>query len=317
MDQTGQPGKQGRTIMQLGFVSAILSDLSLEQVFAFAREEGFGCVELMCWPPGGADRRYAGVTHLDVTRLDTDEVARVRSLVQKTGVGISGLGYYPNPLSPDAEHRRVVTDHLRKVIDAARLLGIEVVNTFIGRDHARTVEAQCPIFREVWPALVRYAESANVKIAIENCPMLFSDDEWPGGKNLAVSPIVWKRIFEELPGPTIGLNFDPSHLIWQFIDVPRCIREFGRRIYHVHAKDTRIDHDRLNERGILGLGWHTAKLPGLGDVNWGAMFSALTDAGYNGPVCIEVEDRAYEASPADRQRALRQSKRFLEQWVCR
>jgi sugar phosphate isomerase/epimerase len=301
--------------MQLGFVSAILSDLSLEQVLTFAQEEGFGCVELMCWPPGGADRRYAGVTHLDVTRLDSAETARVRGLVQKTGVRISGLGYYPNPLSPDAEHRRVVTEHLRKVIDAAKLLGVEVVNTFIGRDPARTIEAQWPTFREVWPALVRHAEGPKVKIAIENCPMLFSDDEWPGGKNLAVSPAVWRKLFEELPGPTIGLNFDPSHLIWQHIDVARCIREFGRRIYHVHAKDTRIDADRLYERGILGLGWHTAKLPGLGDVDWGAMFSALTDAGYNGPVCIEVEDRAYEGSLADRQRALRQSKRFLEQWV--
>jgi sugar phosphate isomerase/epimerase len=301
--------------MQLGFVSAILSDLSLEQVFAFAHDEGFGCVELMCWPPGGADRRYAGVTHLDVTRLDGEEVARVRALVQKTGVRISGLGYYPNPLSADAEHRRVVTEHLRKVIDAAKLLGVEVVNTFIGRDPARTIEAQWPTFREVWPALVRHAESAKVKLAIENCPMLFSDDEWPGGKNLAVSPAIWRKLFEELPGATVGLNFDPSHLIWQHIDAARCIREFGRRIYHVHAKDTRIDADRLYERGILGLGWHTAKLPGLGDVNWTAMFSALTDAGYNGAVCIEVEDRAHEGSLADRQRALRQSKRFLEQWV--
>jgi sugar phosphate isomerase/epimerase len=301
--------------MQLGFVSAILPDLSLEQLLSFAREEGFACVELMCWPPGTADRRYAGVTHLDVTRMDSAGVARVTDLVKETGVRISGLGYYPNPLSPDAEHRRVVAAHLEKVIDAAKLLGVGVVNTFIGRDPARTIESQWPIFDEVWPALAQRAAQAGVKIAIENCPMLFSNDEWPGGKNLAIGPEAWRKMFARLPGDTMGLNLDPSHLIWQHIDPARCVREFGKRIYHVHAKDTRIDHDVLFDRGILGLGWHTPKLPGMGDVNWGAFFSALTDSGYNGPVCIEVEDRAYEGSLADRQRSLRQSKRFLEQWV--
>lgn len=302
--------------MQLGFVSAILPDLSLDDVFAFAKDTGFGCVELMCWPPGGADRRYAGVTHLDVTSLTDAAVAKVRGLVQKTGVAISGLGYYPNPLSPDPDHRAKVAEHLAKVIDAAKLLNLGVVNTFVGRDPALSIEAQWPVFNQVWPGLVKHAAAAGVRIGIENCPMLFSNDEWPGGKNLAISPGVWRTMFAALPGNTLGLNFDPSHLVWQFIDIPRCVREFGTRIYHVHAKDARIDHDKLYERGSLGLGWHTPKLPGMGDVNWGAFFSALTDTGYNGPVCIEVEDRAYEGSLVDRQRSLVQSKRFLEQWVC-
>src|SRR5262245_50718651 len=248
--------------MQFGFVSAILPDLTLDEVVAFAQKEGFDCVELMCWPAGGADRRYAGVTHLDVAGFDAAAAAKVRGLVEKTGVGISGLGYYPNPLAPDADHRRMVCDHLRKVIDAAKTLGVGVVNTFIGRDPARTIEQQWPVFQEVWPPLVRHAEAAGVKIGIENCPMLFSVDEWPGGKNLAISPSVWRKMFDALPGPTLGLNFDPSHLVWQFIDIPRCVREFARRIHHVHAKDARIDHDQLYDRGILGLGWHTPKLPG-------------------------------------------------------
>jgi sugar phosphate isomerase/epimerase len=301
--------------VQLGFVSAILADLSLEQALAFARDEGFDCVELMCWPPGGADRRYAGVTHLDVTRFADDEAAQVRELLHKSGVAISGLGYYPNPLDPDAEHRRFVAAHLQKVIEAAARLGVGVVNTFIGRDPAQPPAAQWPMVREVWPPLVRYAETAGVRLGIENCPMLFSPDEWPGGKNLAVSPAAWRELFALLPSANLGLNFDPSHLIWQNIDCVRCIREFGKRIVHVHAKDTRIDRDRLYDHGILGLGWHTAKLPGLGEVDWSAFFAALNDAGYNGAVCIEVEDRAYEASPADRHRALRQSKRFLEQFL--
>jgi sugar phosphate isomerase/epimerase len=301
--------------MQLGFVSAILGDLPLKEVLTFAAHEGFGCVELMCWPPGRSDRRYAGVTHIDVSNFNPEQVAQVRNLVDAHGVAISGLGYYPNPLDPDPDHRRLVIEHLQKVIRAAGLLRVPVVNTFIGRDPAKTVEANWPLVRSIWPDLVRQAEAAGVCLGIENCPMLFSTDEWPGGKNLAVSPAIWRALFQEIPSPRLGLNFDPSHLIWQHIDYVRCLREFGQRIVHVHAKDTRIDSDRLYERGILGLGWHTPKLPGLGDVNWGQFFSVLTDAQYTGAVCIEVEDRACEGSLADRQRALRQSKRLLEPFL--
>jgi sugar phosphate isomerase/epimerase len=299
--------------MQLGFVSAILPDLNLDEVFAFAAEEGFGCVELMCWPPGGADRRYAGVTHLDVTNFDDALIGRVRGLVQKTGVAISGLGYYPNPLHPDADHRNRVVGHLKKVVQAAPRFGVSIVNTFIGRDWHKSVRDSWPMFDQVWPDIARCAQDAGVRIGIENCPMLFSLDEWPGGANLAISPDVWTTMFEKVP--SLGLNFDPSHLIWQHVDVARAIRDFGKRFVHVHAKDTRIDADQLYRHGILGLGWHTPKLPGLGDVNWSAFFSALTDAGYQGAVCIEVEDRAFEGSLQARKQALRQSKRYLEQYM--
>ncbi len=302
--------------MQLGFVSAILGDLPLEQVMHVARDEGFACVELMCWPPGGADRRYAGVCHLDVTNLTEERLGAVRELARQTSVAIAGLGYYPNPLAPDAGHRGVVAEHLKRVIEAAPRLGVKVVNTFLGRDPAHSVDANWPLLREVWQPLLRHAETFGVHLGFENCPMLFSQDEWPGGKNLGGTPAVWQRFFTEFPSPNLGVNFDPSHLIWQFIDPARCIRQLASRIVFVHAKDTRIDHDRLQERGIMGLGWHTAKLPGLGDVDWSAFFAALTDVGYRGPVCIEVEDRAYEGSLTDRVRALRQSKRYLEQFAC-
>jgi sugar phosphate isomerase/epimerase len=299
--------------MQLGFVSAILWDLPLEEVFAFAKDEGFTCVELMCWPAGGAERRYAGVSHLDVVDFNDTKAARVNDMIRNHGVGVSGLGYYPNPLDPDAAHRRVVAEHLKKVIDAARRLGIGVANTFIGRDPSLSAEANWPRVREVWTPLVQHAESAGVRLAIENCPMLFSKDEWPGGKNLPTSPDHWRTLFELFPN--LGLNYDPSHLIWQHIDCARAVREFGKRIVHFHAKDTRIDHDKLYQVGVMGFGWHVAKLPGLGDVDWSALFAALTDVGYRGAVCIEVEDRAYEGSLEDRKRALRQSKRYLEQFV--
>ena len=301
--------------MQIGFVSAILHDLTLEEVLAFASDEGFPCVELMCWPPGKADRRYAGVTHLDVANFTEATAENVRDLVRIHGVNISGLGYYPNPLDPNPEHRAVVAEHLKKVIRAAPMVGVNVVNTFIGRDPLQCLSTSLKQAKEVWPAIIAEAEALGVRIGIEHCPMLFSDDEWPGGKNLASSPAIWRELFTMFPGNTLGLNFDPSHLISQFIDCSRALREFGPRIVHVHAKDERIDQDRLYEVGVLGLGWHKPKLPGLGDVKWGEFFSALSDTGYNGPVCIEVEDRAYEASLDDRKRALRQSRKFLEQFT--
>jgi sugar phosphate isomerase/epimerase len=304
--------------MQLGFVSAILGDLKLEEVLAFAADEGFPCVEIMCWPPGKAERRYAGVTHLDVTNFSDDTAAHVRDLVRIHGVSISGLGYYPNPLDGNASHRQFVVDHLKKVIRAAPQVGVNVVNTFIGRDHTKTLEENVSRMPEVWLPVVKEAQAAGVKIGIEHCPMLYSAEQWPGGKNLATTPAVWRQMFATFeaaaPG-VVGLNFDPSHLIWQFIDCGRAVREFGKHIVHVHAKDERIDQSRLYEVGVMGLEWHVPKLPGLGDVKWGEFFAALTDANYHGPVCVEVEDRAFEDSLAGRRRALRQSKKFLEQFV--
>jgi sugar phosphate isomerase/epimerase len=301
--------------MQLGFVSAIFGDLSLQEVVEFAAEEGFACLEPMCWPAGGANRRYAGVSHIDASDMTEEKGAKIHSLFLQYGISISGLGYYPNPLDPDTDHRRMVVEHLKKVIRAAPLVGAHVVNTFIGRDHTKSVDDNWPVLRSVWPEIIKEAESAGVTLGLENCPMLFSKDEWPGGKNLATSPALWQKLFDEFPSKHVGLNFDPSHLVWQHIDYVRCVREFGKRIVHFHAKDTRIDADKLYSVGIMGLGWHSPKIPGLGDVDWGHLFSALTDAGYHGPVCIEVEDRAFEASLADRKRALRQSKKFLEQFM--
>jgi sugar phosphate isomerase/epimerase len=304
--------------MQLGFVSAILGDLKLEEVLAFAADEGFPCVEIMCWPPGKAERRYAGVTHLDVTNFNDDTAAHVRDLVRIHGVKISGLGYYPNPLDGDAAHSRFVIEHLKKVIRAAPQVGVNVVNTFIGRDHTKCLADNLARMPEVWLPVVKEAQAAGVKIGIEHCPMLYSADQWPGGKNLATTPAVWRQMFatfDAVAPEVVGLNFDPSHLVWQFINCARAVREFGKHIVHVHAKDEWIDDSRLYEVGVTGLEWHVPKLPGLGDVKWGEFFAALTDADYHGAVCVEVEDRAFEDSLAGRRRALRQSKKFLEQFV--
>ena len=214
--------------MKLGFVSAILPDLELEEVLAFANAEGFDCVELMCWPKGKAERRYAGRDARRRRRRSTRAAAdRVRRLLDEHGVAISGLGYYPNPLAPDPAEAQVYVDHLKAVIRAAQLLGVGQVNTFVGRDWTKTVDAQWPRFLETWRPLVAYAEQHEVRIGIENCPMLFTGDEWPGGKNLATSPAIWRRMFADVPSPSFGLNFDPSHFVWQHMDYLKPLREFG------------------------------------------------------------------------------------------
>lgn len=303
--------------MQLGFVSAILPELSLEEVLHFAQKEGFDCVELMCWPPGRAERRYAGVTHIDATDRTTDTLAEIQNLVQKTGVTISALGYYPNLLSPVEAEAAVALSHLKEVILCANALGVRGVNTFVGRDWRRSIDENWSRFREVWIPLIAFAEEQGVRIGIENCPMYFSQDEWPSGKNLAISPAVWRKMFADIPSASFGLNYDPSHLVWQQMDYLKPLTEFASRLFHIHAKDVRIDRERLDSVGILAtpLEYHCPKLPGLGEINWGRFFSVLGDAGYRGAVCIEAEDRAYEQSLEARKAALRQSARFLRNYL--
>ncbi len=303
--------------MKLGFVSAILADQSFSEVVNFASKNKFSCVEFMCWPKGKAERRYAGVTHIDISDINQEKATQILEELRSNNISISGLGYYPNPLSPNKEERTTAIMHLKNLIKAAKLLNVEVVNTFIGRDWKKTIKENWALFRIIWTPLIKLAEDHGVKIAIENCPMLFTQDEWPGGKNLAHSPSIWNKMFEEIPSDNFGLNFDPSHLVWLGIDYRKAIREFSSKIFHVHAKDVRMDYDKLYEVGYLGypLQYHTPKLPGLGDVNWGMFFSELSDTGYDGPVCIEVEDRAYEKNLQTRKNSLTQSRKFLKQYL--
>lgn len=307
-------------MMQLGFVSAILPDQSLDAVFQSARTIGYDCVELMCWPQGKAERRYAGVTHIDVTGLEANggaDASHIQAMSEKYGVAISGLGYYPNALSPDAEESKLAVEHIRQVIEASAILGVRRMNTFIGRDWKQSVDDNWQRFLDTWTPLVAFAEKLDVRIGIENCPMLFSADEWPGGKNLATSPSVWRKMFAAIPSKYFGLNYDPSHLVWQCMDYLAPLREFSDRLFHVHAKDVRVDPHRLNDVGILAspLEYHDPKLPGLGEIDWGRFFSLLGDVGYQGPVCVEVEDRAYEGSDESRHAALVQSHNYLRNFI--
>ncbi|PQO28392.1 sugar phosphate isomerase/epimerase [Blastopirellula marina] len=305
--------------MPLGFVSAIIPEADLEQVFATAAAYDYECVEVACWPAHGPEQKYSGTAHIDVAKMNPAYVAEIQHLMHQYEVQISALAYYPNPLSPVAEEAEVATGHIRRVIAAAAELGIGQMNTFIGRDPALTVEANWPRMLETWGPLVEYAEQHQVKIGIENCPMLFNDQQWPGGLNLATTPAIWRRLFQDLPSPALGLNFDPSHLVWQQIDYLSPLREFASRLFHVHAKDTRIDWHALKDAGIFALPtvFHADKLPGLGDVDWGSFIATLGHVGYRGPICVEVEDATYEGSLDDRYLALKHSSHYLRNYIPR
>ncbi|MDR3687744.1 MAG: sugar phosphate isomerase/epimerase [Fimbriimonas sp.] len=279
-------------------MSAALPELSLTELIEWTAANGFEMLELACWPVGKSDRRYSGVTHIDVGALTQAEADRIRREISGAGLAISSLAYYPNPLHPDPAHRNAVWEHLEKVILGAEMLSVPIVGTFVGRDKDKNIEANFETFREVWPPLVRFAREHGVKIAIENCPMIFSYDEWPGGNNLAISPAIWRRMFEIIPDDNFGLNLDPSHLLWQFIDAERVVHDFRDRIFHVHAKDLRVDREGLYQNGILsaGMGWQVPRLPGLGQVNWAAFISALYEVGYDHVLSIEHEDRAFEGT---------------------
>jgi sugar phosphate isomerase/epimerase len=303
--------------MKLGFVSAILADYSFERVIDTARDLGYNCVEMACWPKGDAERRYAGVSHIDVANLTIDTADYIKNYCSKRKVEISSLAFYPNTIGNNIEMRKANVAHLYKVIDASHLLGINMVTTFVGRNQYKSVEENIELFKEVWPDIIDYAEEKGVKIAIENCPMLFDNNQWPGGQNLFTSPDIWRRIFEIAPNKNFGINFDPSHFIWQMMDYVAPIYEFKDRIFHVHFKDIKVHKDKLKNVGIMAypLEYMSPKLPGLGDVNWGAFVSALNDIGFNGYACVEVEDRAFEDSEERILDSLRLSKKYLEQFV--
>jgi sugar phosphate isomerase/epimerase len=299
--------------MKLGFVTAILPELDLNHILEFAAGHGFDCIEVMCWPVGKAERKFAGVTHIDVHGLTQAGADDINALCAKHGVSLSGLGYYPNPLDPDLAAAKRQVEHLKRVIVAAEKLGLKNVNTFVGRDWTKTVEENWPRFLKTWKPIIALAEEHGIRIGIENCPMSFTRDEWPGGKNLATTPPIWRRMFADLPSKHFGLNYDPSHFILQHMDPVRPLREFRAKLFHLHAKDVRILREQRDEVGILAypLQWHQPRIPGFGDIDWARFMAALYDIGYDGPVCIEVEDDTFGKTLAGRKTALKVARNVL------
>lgn len=305
--------------MKLGFVSAILDRSSFEEMIDTASELGFTCVEAACWPQGKAERRYAGVCHINTDRIlaEEDYVQYIQEYCKKKQVEISSLAYYPNTLDGDTDKRNMAVEHLKKLILASHRLGIDMVTTFIGRDQNKTVEANLELVKEIWPPIMDLARENGVRVAIENCPMLFGADQWPGGQNLMTTPTIWDKVFEILPYENLGINYDPSHFVWQMIDYIKPIYKYKDKIFHVHYKDIKVYREKLDQVGITAypLDYMSPKLPGLGDVDWGKYVSALTDIGYQGYTCIEIEDKAFEGSSEAVKNSLLLSKRYIEQFV--
>ncbi len=271
--------------MKLGLLTAAFPQRTLEEIAAWAGGAGFEAVEIHCAPGG----------HLDVESFDPDVVL---GLLARHGLEISALAYYPNNLDPDDAAREAAHEHLRRVIDAAARLGVGVVCTFAGADPRAPLAENLERFRRVWPPLVGFAEERGVQIAIENCPMVFSQEQWPGGTNLAYCPAAWDVMFEAIPGAALGLNLDPSHLVWLQVDYERAVRDYGERILHVHAKDTEVRREGLFRHSILslGIGWQVARMPGRGEIDWGGFVGALRAAGYDHVISVEHEDEEFEGS---------------------
>ena len=303
--------------MNFGFITSILDGWDFDEMMEVASGLGFSCVEVACWPSGAAERRYAGVSHIDVANLTDESAQHILDTCAAKKVVLSSLAYYPNPMDPDPEKRAAAIAHLRKVIAASHKLGVNLVTTFIGRDQYKSVEENLALAKEIWPSILEEAGALGVKVAIENCPMLFGKDQWPGGQNLMTTPAIWRRMFELLPYDNFGLNFDPSHFVWQMLDYIAPIYEFRDKLFHVHFKDIKLYPEKLAQVGTMAypLDYMSPKLPGLGDVNWGRFVSALTDIGYDGFACIEVEDRAFESSREKILDSLRLSKKYLDQFV--
>lgn len=299
--------------MKLGFNSAILDGCTFEEVIDFASDNGFSCVELCAWPIGKAERKYAGVSHLNVDNLD---VNYIKGYTELKGIQISAIAYYPNPLDSNHEKSDFHVAHLKKCIEAAKKLDVQLVNTFIGRDQYKTVEENLERMVTTWKPIIEFAEELSVKVAIENCPMLFTADEWPGGQNLMTTPAIFRKVFELIPNKNFGLNFDPSHFIWQRMDYIKPIYEFKERIFHIHFKDIKVYKDKLDDVGIMAtpLEYLSPKLPGFGDVNWDSYVSALTDIEYRGHAVIEVEDKAFEDSLKSRKDSIIISRNYLSKY---
>lgn len=288
--------------------------MSLDDLLKWGKKEGFQALEIACWPGVYEERRYAGTHHISVEKLTKLEASEIKDKFKVYGLEISSLAYYPNYFDPDPETAEFSRNHLKKAIKAASLLGVDNVGTFVGRDSNKSVEESLKDFKRVFTNLVKYAEDHNIKIAIENCPMLWKD-RWPGGNNLAATPEIWAQMFELIPSKNLGLNLDPSHLVWQFIDYVQVVYDFGDRIYHIHAKDTRIIPEVLARVGARGFGFYKDKIAGLGDINWKKFISALYEIKYQGVISIENEDRDFDCDEETILKGIKLGKKLVSQYI--
>ena len=303
--------------MKLGLLSAILPDSTFEEVIDIASNQGYQAVELACWPKGKSVRRYAGVTHINVDELNQKKIEYILNYSKNKNIEIMSLGYYPNPLDPDLVKRDYYINHIKKIIEAASLLGINRISTFIGNNPSLTEEENFKLFKTYWPSIIQFAEKQKVYVGIENCPMYFTKDEWPGGMNLAKSPVIWRKMFKEIPSKYFGLSYDPSHLHLQRMDYIQPLKEFRDRIFHIHIKDIKVYQDKINDYGIFTypLNYMSPKIPGEGGIDWKLFIKAIKETNFNNCICVEIEDKTYEDSFDNVLLAIKKSYNYISKFI--
>jgi len=278
--------------MKLGFLTACLPGWPLERIAAWAEQRGYEALEVACWPSVGG--RDFEASHVPVTTLDVGGASELTGMIASHHLAISSLAYYENNLAPDPVRREAIHAHLKAVIDAAVLLGVDNVGTFIGRDPGKSVAENQKEGERVLPPLEAYAGERGIKLVIENCVMEgWHPDGYPG--NLAYSPELWEWMF----GLGFYLNWDPSHLMWLGIDPVSTIAPYADRIIHAQAKDIQLDAAARNRYGCFGkmaksnpweMGWWRYRVPGLGEVDWVRVVDKLYEVGYTGTLSVEHED---------------------------
>lgn len=307
--------------MELGFLTAPLPNLGLDELVKWSSETGFDTLELAAWPIDSS-RDYQA-RQIDAAKFDKDEAKRVNDIFDKYNMKISAMAYYDNNLDPDQQKREHNLSHLRKVIDAASLLDVELVGTFVGARPDKTPTENMKEIGVVFRELVKYAEDKGVKLMIENCPM----ENWiqfglPG--NYAYSPELWSALFNEVQSDSFGLNMDPSHLYWLGIDYIQATKDFASKIFHAHAKDTEILEEGVNQYGLFGRqinpipwksGWWQYRMPGWGEIDWQKFISTLQEYGYDKVLSIEHEDPLWEGSEDKVKNGLKLGLKHLSQYI--
>jgi len=262
----------------------------------FAHKVGFRSMELSAWPDSS----------LNADQVSDKRISEVKQDLGEHDIEISALGYYPNFLDPDRSKAEEAKRYFLKVLDLAHRMDVPVVCTFAGREPDKSIKENIPLFEKVFTPFCREAERHDIRIAIENCPMM--DRFYLRGENIAISPEVWDEMFRVVPSKALGIELDPSHMVWQGIDYIQAIYDYGDRIYHIHAKDMEINRRVLGRVGIigqafgeitgLGHGWWRARLPGWGEIDWPKFLTALIEVNYRGNIDIEHEDDVFAAAHA-------------------
>jgi sugar phosphate isomerase/epimerase len=259
---------------------------------ALAHKAGFRSVELSAWPQSS----------LNADEISDRRIAEIKHDLAENDIEISALGYYPNYLYPDSVAAVESRRYFYKVMELANRMDVGLVCTFAGRHPDKSVQENIPLFKEVFTGFCDEAEKRNLRIAIENCAMM--DRLSLRGGNIAFSPEVWDEMFKVVSSKTLGLELDPSHMVWQRIDYIQAVYDYGDRIFHVHAKDMEIRNEKLSRVGILGQqfgepggfnhGWWRARTPGWGEIDWPKFISALLEVNYSGNIDFEHEDDTFE-----------------------